>query len=295
MLGLLRLLGALPLKFHYAMGRFVAFLAEKVFRYRSDVVTVNLSRCFPEKKYGELKRLKHAFYRHFGDLVAESVWFGACRSPKRLLKEHVVELKGNEDVNRIAATGKSVMTMYSHCGNWELYGGIESYNWSDSPTIFREDNFVVVYKKMKSRMWDDILRDNRTAPLKDRRGFDGYVESNDLVRYVLEHRGEQKFYNVNTDQAPYKFAKACPEIEFMGQKTTTMTAAAALARKTGMAVFYLNMRPVERGRYVMEYTLVCEDASQHTPEEIMARYYELLEKDIKAMPENYLWTHKRWK
>ena len=32
-----------------------------------------------------------------------------------------------------------------------------------------------------------------------------------------------------------------------------------------------------------------------TPEEITRRYYDLLEKDIKETPHNWLWSHKRWK
>lgn len=292
---MLHLIGRLPLKACYRVGGAVAFLAEKVFRYRSDVVMTNLSRCFPEKKYKELSLLKHEFYRHFGDLVAETLWFGATRDPERLRKAHIVELSGLEEVNRVFEKAPSVMVMYSHCGNWELYGGIASYNYSDQPSPLTEDNTVVVYKKMKSRMWDEIIRDNRLAPVLDKEGFEGYVESNELVRFVLEHRDRKMCYNVNTDQSPYKFAKACPEVEFMHQTTRTMTAAAALARKVGMAVFYLNMKPVERGRYVMQYTLLCEDASGVSPEEMMARYYELLEKDINETPSNYLWTHKRWK
>ena len=50
MLGLLRLLGLLPLRVHYALGRFVAWLAEDVIRYRRDVVIHNLTKCFPDKK-----------------------------------------------------------------------------------------------------------------------------------------------------------------------------------------------------------------------------------------------------
>lgn len=75
----LRLLSWLPLRMHYALGRIVSFLAEKVLRYRVHDVTVNLSRSFPELKYKELKSLRHRFYRHFGEVIAETVWFGGLR------------------------------------------------------------------------------------------------------------------------------------------------------------------------------------------------------------------------
>jgi len=183
--------------------------------------------------------------------------------------------------------------MYSHCGNWELFGGIENY--APAPFCINEENTVVVYKKMSSRMWDEILRHFRTAPLKSRKTFEGYVESDDVVRYILRNRSNRKVYNFNTDQNPYKNAVATMQLTFMNQHSYSMTAAASLARKMGLAVVYLAMRIKQRGHYEIEYIPICEDASKMTPEEIMLRYYELLEKDIKEQPANYLWTHRRWK
>ena len=291
--GILKLLGLLPLRVHYALGRGVAFLAEKVVRYRTDVVMMNLSRAFPEYKYKELKALKHAFYLHFGDLVAESVWFGASDA-ERLRRQEICRIANPEVLSSLFDSSPSVMVMYSHCGNWELCGGVASYDYSGAEVRFKEENTVFVYKKLTSPVWDEVMRLSRLSPVLDQDAFKGYVESNDLVRFVLSHKEEKRIYCVNTDQKPYKFAKATCEVDFLHQHTLTMTAAAALARKVGMAVVYLNIRPESRGHYVWEYTPVCPDASLMSAEEIMKAYYALLQKDIEALPENYLWTHKRW-
>ena len=31
------------------------------------------------------------------------------------------------------------------------------------------------------------------------------------------------------------------------------------------------------------------------PEQIMRRYYDLLEEELNETPHNWLWTHNRWK
>ena len=54
---LLGLFARLPLKFHLGFGRFLSWLMRDVIHYRRDVVMTNLSRSFPEMKYGELKDL----------------------------------------------------------------------------------------------------------------------------------------------------------------------------------------------------------------------------------------------
>lgn len=293
--GLLRLIGSLPLSAHYANSRFLAWLVGDVFRYRRDVVSFNLARCFPEKTTKELKVLRKEAYGHFADIAVESVWFGACRNPERLRKARIVEIKNPETINALFNEAPSVAVLFSHFGNWELIGGIASYNYTDGALCFNEQNFCVVYKELASRMWDEIMRENRVAPLEDRDHFPGYVETRDLIRYAFRHKDEKKIYNINTDQKPYASSKGNIPVTFMGIPAQSMTGAAAVAGKFGWAVCYMRTRMESRGHYTLEYIPICKDASGTTPEAIMKRFYELLEEDIRDYPAGYLWTHRRFR
>ena len=288
----MRLLALLPLKVHYVLARLVSWLAEKVFKYRVSDVFVNLGRSFPGKDYSEIKSIKHKFYRHFGNLLAESIWFGGCSS-RRLRKQHIVEFKGLDGLKRLYESAPSVMVLMSHAGNWELYGGFESYQ--EDPVFFTPDKVCIVYLQQSSRMWDEIMRSNRLAPMKDPDAFEGYLEARKVLRYALEHRGEKKVYNFIIDQYPYFAQKNPLHVRFMDQDTVTMTGAADLACKLGMAVCYLSVKEEKQGLYTYEYIPICEDASATTPAEVMTRYYSMLEEELHAQPWNYLWTHRRWK
>lgn len=292
---LLAAFGALPLRVHYVFADFLAFLAHRVIRYRVDVVMDNLRGSFPDRSEEEIKAICKDFYRHFGNIVAEAIWFGGCRNPERLRRSHIVEIADIGSFRSVFERVPSVVVMYSHCGNWELLGGIASYNYSDVPTCFREDNYCVVYKKMSSQVWDEVMRDNRFAPLLDRDNFPGYIETNGLIRYVISNKAEKKIYNINTDQRPYSSARGTVPVRFMHRDCTSMAAAANLAAKFGFAVFYQRMTNDRRGHYTLEYVPICEDAREMSAEQIMQRYYDLLQADIEAQPANYLWTHKRWK
>ena len=92
----MRVLSALPLGFHYAWSGVLAWLARDVVRYRRELVMMNLARSFPDKKYKELKQISKLFYRHFGEIISEAVWFGGCRNPKRLRDKHLVEYTNSE-------------------------------------------------------------------------------------------------------------------------------------------------------------------------------------------------------
>lgn len=290
----MRLFGILPLKIHYFNARWLAWLLRNVIGYRRDEVLINLTSSFPEKEYNELKQISKDFYLHFAELIVETIWFGSCRNPERLRKARIMEIANPALLNELYDKYPSVMVMYSHTGNWELYGGIASYNYTDLPMSIREDNFCVVYRKLSSRMWDEILRKNRFAPLLDRDGFPGYIESKALPRYVFSHKDEKKIYNVNTDQRPYYDAPRYVECDFLHHRIHTMSAAAALAAKFGLPVVYLNMNRTRQGHYLLEYTTICENAGEMQVEEIMQHFFSMLEADIRRNPANYLWTHRRF-
>ena len=292
--GTLRLLSKLPLGVHYALGGVLAWLARVVVRYRRHVVDHNLALCFPDKTDKERKAIRRKFYRHFGELVAETVWFGGCRRPERLRRARLVEIENPGEVASLFDGAPGLVVMYSHLGNGELLGGSGSCNYTDTPLPFTEQNFCVVYLRQSSPVWDEILHENRIAPLLDREHFEGYIESRDILRYAFEHRDSKKVYNLNTDQRPYAVSRGVAEVDFLGQHTYTMTGAAALARKLGMAVAYLSMRSDRRGHYLLRYTPICRDASGQEPQQIMQQFYRLLEEDIRRQPEQYLWTHRRF-
>ena len=115
------------------------------------------------------------------------------------------------------------------------------------------------------------------------------------MRYALSHKGMGKIYHCPMDQYPYSIATPVDVGDFMHQKTTSMGGGAAIARKLHMPVVYMCSHVASRGHYVQRFELIAQDASTMSIEEIMKRYYALLQRDIEAQPWNYLWSHRRWK
>lgn len=296
--GLMRLHGRLPLKYHYRLARLVTWLVRDVFRYRRDVVMTNLSRSFPELSYDALKDLCRRFYDHFGEIVAEMMWFGGCRGEKgrkRLVDSHIVEIANSAEFNAFFDRSSTVMLLNSHAGNWELMGGIAQYDYGD-PALRHWDcpEVVVLYRALHNKFWDRVIGDNRCSPVSDR-NYEGYVEGRSILRYAVANRRRKKLYIFNTDQYPYWDVQHYSVGSFMNQPTEAMGGGAVLACKLGMSVAYIRWEQTERGHYRMTFVPLCDNAAESTPEDILKSYYAHLEEDIKAQPWNYLWTHKRWR
>jgi KDO2-lipid IV(A) lauroyltransferase len=292
--GLIVLLSKLPLSLLYRVGDFFSWLAGKVIHYRSDVVWINISRSFPDKKYKELKTIYKDFYRHLGELIAEFIWFGGSTF-KKLRKQEIVKITNSQLLADIRDKAPSVTLLSTHCGNWELMGGLPGYDSHDGATFaFSERDIYVVYKKLSSEVSDRVFALNRIAPLEIV-GTECEVESKNILRFSIANKDRKCLYIYPADQAPYKGAGKHPIGEFMHQPTNAMIGSMGLACKLSHAVVYMGMKRLERGRYEVSFTPICEDASQMTPEEILRKYYDLLEQELNETPANWLWSHKRWK
>lgn len=292
--GTIVLISKLPLKVHYFVGDILSWIASKLLRYRYDTVMINLSRSFPDKKYKEISGIAKEFYRHFGEIVAEAMWYGGS-SYKRLYKSGIVTVTNPEELNELYLSTPSMTVLSTHCGNWELLGGFLGYRTpSGEKVAIREEEISVVYKKLSNPVSDEVFKRNRVAPLEIV-GTKCEVESSNILRYALAHKGERRVYIYPADQAPYWYAGKHPVGEFMHQQTNAMLGSMGVACKMSHSVMYLKMKRVERGRYEMTLIPICRDASKMAPEDILRKYYDLLEEEINESPCNWLWTHKRWK
>lgn len=291
----MRFFALFPLRVHYFGADVFAWLLGKCIRYRRDVVMINLSRSFPQKRYGEISKLADEFYVHLAEVFVETIWFAGA-TPARLRKSGIVTVSNPEVIADAFAKSKSVEVLYSHCGNWELLGGVESYFSISIPDgdhlPITEDDLRIVYKKLTSRVWDHFIKENRAKPTRD---FQGMVETGQLLRYMVKNRDRKLIYVLNVDQSPYAGAGAYDIGAFMNQPTQAMFGPAGLAHKMGLCVLYMRFDRVERGHYELSFIPICEDASQMNPAVIVRRYYDLLEKEINDCPANWLWSHRRWK
>ena len=294
--GTMAVLSALPLRLHWASAHLVGWIAMHLVRYRRKVVEENIDRSFPDAPEHLRKRYVRDFYRHFGRLVCETIWFSHTTA-RRMERSQIVSAVNPEESARLQSVAPGTIILAGHYANWELLFGFEHFalpEGSADSYAFKRSNVAMVYKKLNSPLWDEIFRECRLRLLGT--DFENYIESAGILRHVVEHHGDGYFYMFDTDQRPYANAKAVMDVEFMGQPAQTMYAGAGVAHKYGLAVSYLSMTRKPSGKgYLCELKTICDDASKMEVQQIMDEFYRLLEADIRKDPGEYLWSHKRWK
>ena len=274
----LKALSLLPLKILYILSSGIHFLLEKVLGYRKNIVMENLSRAFPDYNDKELKAVANNFYRHLSDVIVEGVKLFKF-SPEELSTK--MYFKNPEIFSEYFEKNKSVIAVAAHYGNWE---------WTAGLSIGLQHKTLAVYKPLSNKYFDAFLRQQRS------KFGTRLVSMREIVRVLIQHRNKN-IPTVSlfiTDQSPV-WEEIQYWTDFMNQNTAVYLGPEKIARQFGMAVVFLDVKKVDRGRYEVEIIPVTDDASKEKPYFVTETHVKILEERIIAHPEYWLWSHRRWK
>ena len=97
-----------------------------------------------------------------------------------------------------------------------------------------------------------------------------------------------------TDQTPSN-ADTSYWAKFLNQETAIYRGTEKMAKLTGHPVVYGDIQRVKRGYYSIKIKLLTENPNQTKEGEITELHTRVLEDSIIRHPDNWLWTHRRWK
>lgn len=96
------------------------------------------------------------------------------------------------------------------------------------------------------------------------------------------------------DQNPGNPKKAI-WINFLGRPTAFLDGVERYAREYDLPIVFADIHRVKRGYYTIKLDTLVSDPQLLPHGEITRRYVDRLVKAIEHQPENWLWSHKRWK
>jgi Kdo2-lipid IVA lauroyltransferase/acyltransferase len=272
---LLSAIAMLPWPVIYLLSDFLFFLVYHVIWYRRKLVLKNLNHAFPEKSDEEINDISIQFYRNFCDQIVETI---------KLLKatpEEISERFGVDTTvyDKLHADGRHVLQATAHQFNWE-WG-----NWIlNQHTSF---HIRIIYMMVNNEGMGKIVNEYRTKYGTE------MVAANDL-KALMKLPQKPSMTVFLADQNPSDM-KRVYWTDFFGREVPFHRGLEILARRQGSAVVFDEMVRVKRGHYKSVSTLAFENPKETSENEITEAYSKFLEASISRQPENWLWTHNRWK
>lgn len=271
---ILWLLHFLPLPVLALVGRGVGMLAYAALKKRRRIARTNLRLCLPELGPPAREALLRRHFRCFGRALVESsiAWWG---SPARLRR--VVRIEGEEHVERLA--GERFIAFVPHFVGIELEGLRMTMDYRG----------VAIYVRQRDAYVDAFLKRKRerfagTRMIARREGVKA------IVRALRDGQALQLSPDMDLGRKDAVF------IPYFGVPTATVTVLPRMARLLKLHIVPLVVRQLPWGRgYVARFYPAWEDYPGPSVEQDTRRMNAFLEARIREMPEQYLWTHRRFK
>lgn len=300
--GVLFAVSLLPFWILHRFSDFLYVLAYYVLKYRRKVVRENLCNAFPEKSLNEIIIIEKKFYQGFCDLVIETIKSFSI-SKTELQKRFFMTTHGNtypffdQNIN--------IMGAAAHLGNWE---------WLNfASALEMKHNFYGIYKPLNQVYFNHLLTKNRAR-------FKTNLLATKSLKLIYEELTKCPYgIAVVADQAPHYYPKALV-VNFLNQRTYAVPGPGLMVAQKGMLPIWAWVKRIGRSQYewgldFLDASMPVEGFSKEDEEQVLRiaeqyqlsrgqavttlcvtkDFYKKLEEKIKMAPQDWLWSHRRWK
>lgn len=265
----------LPISLARLGGRLLARLAYYVLPRRRRIGMGNLDRAYGDSlsRKEKVAILKGSF-ANFGITVSE-----LSRIPDLLTERgrHLVRVEGAECIDR----SQGGLLVGAHLGNWEWMG----------PSLVRLGLSIAgVVKEYRDPTRESLIDGVR------RSGGAETIPKQRATRKILRALRNGTLVGLLIDQSAREGAR---QVEVFGHPCWATGAPAHLALRTGVPVYVVSMKREEDGNYTLSVSGPVEYEKTGDLEADVDAYTQLLQSAIESLirenPEQWTWTHDRWK
>ena len=261
----------LPAAWQKILGQVLGSLLLIIASKRKRIAQVNIQTCFPLLTFQEQKKLLHQNFKFLGASIFQtgSAWFW---SDVKIQKHVEYEIRGLELLNNTKEQSGNLV-LFKHSQHLELDARLLGLN-AEIYGVGRSHNSPIMNKLQTQGRLSSI---QATADKNNPRKFLAWLKKGKNVLYAMDQ--------------DYGWENSV-ELSFFKTPTATITTARKIIDITQCNLLFVNS-------YFVEEKLVLELESINHNEldsmQLAQKINDLMEQKITLHPEEYLWSHRRFK
>ena len=256
------------------LGAFIGSLFGPLFRSKKKILT-NIKKALPKVDEKNIELIVKKMWKNYGRILSEYVFIKNFRNP---ISNKFLTVEGQEILNQLKQSRESVVFISGHFNNFELMAMQIEKSGINLAAIYRPLNNIFLNKIMER------IRKKYICKKQIKKGLGGTRE---LLRLFKEN------YSVALmiDQRVSEGIK----VNFYGQKASTTTIPAQLAKKYGCKIVPIYIERINSIHFKMTINKPIHYNKESTIEEITQNLNKWLERMILVNPSQWIWSHDRWK
>ena len=245
-------------------------------RFRSKkIITNNIKNLRPSIKNDEINIMIKKMWGNYGRILAEYPHIPNFRNKKL---DKYLKIEGLENLKKIKKNGKPTLFISGHFNNFELMAMVIEREGVDLSAVYRPLNNKFLNNIM------EFLRKNYICKTQIKKGLNG-------VREALTYFKKGKSLAIMIDQRVSEGI----DVEFFGKNAFTTTIPAQFVRKFGCVIQPVYIERINGVNFKVIFDEHLDFNKDQNIENITKKLNQWLENKITKNPDQWIWTHDRWK
>jgi len=245
--------------------------------FRSNKIVIsNLTKAFPKLSLQEKKILSKKMWFNYGRILAEYMYIKYFREKEKF--SNLITIENQNILEKIKKESKPVIFISGHFNNFELMAMQIDKAGIDLTTIYRPLNNIFLNPLMER------IRKKYICKKQIKKGIAGTKE-------LLQNFKNGSSIALMIDQRVTEGVMC----DFFGQKARTTTIPAQFVKKFNAKIVPVYIQRFDNNKFKLEFDSVIEFKSNETLDAITLKLNKILEEMILKNPDQWIWTHNRWK
>ena len=221
----------------------------------------------------ERKKIVSNMWKNYGMTFIEYIFLNYFRSNQSHIK-----IKGEENLNNIIQNNKPVIFISGHFANFELMSMEITKKKIPLATIYRPLNNFFLNPLMEYQRRKYVCKNQIKKGINGVRDAIDFIKKDYSIALMIDQRVSEG-----------------ENIDFFGRPALTTTLPAQLALKYKLSVVPVFIERLDDNNFCIEFfkKINADDFKGKT--ELTEKLNKVLEKMIKRNPNQWIWTHNRWK
>ena len=255
-------------------GGFIGSFFGQMFRSKK-LIEGNIKKSLPKISENEMEKIIKTMWSNYGRILSDYVFIKNFRQSKL---EKYLEIEGKEIFEEIKKSGEPVVFISGHFNNFELMAMEIEKSGVNVAAIYRPLNNIFLNKIMER------IRKKYICKHQIKKGISG-------IREILQFCKKGFSIALMIDQRVSEGIKS----DLFGQPALTTTIPAQLAKKFGYKIVPIYIERINKLNYKMKINRPIKFDKNETIESITNQLNNWLEKMISIKPNQWIWSHNRWK
>ena len=240
-----------------------------------NLINSNLLRAFPNLKQNEINKISKEMWGNYGRILSEYIFI---KSIKESRINNILEIEGQEILEKIKQNNKPVIFISGHFNNFELMAMHIEKSGIDLAAVYRPLN-----NKFLNFFMEKIRRK--------------YICKNQIKKGISGTRKLLKCFKDNTSIALMIDQRVSQGIRsnFFNHKALTTTIPAQFVKKYNCKVVPIYIERTKAFNFKLTVHKPLEYRTNETIEDITLNLNNVLEEMILKNPGQWIWSHNRWK